>query len=617
MDITNPEEWAEGDIAVIRNQEAKRVRDIGSLIFETPIQHDYEEGVEVRSLLSSEQLEEMDGRLAVVDVSPTSGTRVVRFWVDEVPLQEEITGRSRVPTLIEQRGVETPARRPDGAERSRESPDFGGGVDYHNQENPRRERLPDDSRESPPRLRQGNTPPEDQNPKGCSLHSMEPLRDWFCKGTDMTSAAEYEAALCQLEIDPPDIREYNANIREERWTHFSLEGVKFPAMTVDVIQRGEALAVFERDLIIHFQQISRAAALYIRALLGGVKRALEVYRRVDETTKNYPWSTATTEEKWHSHAEGVLMVALTSLSLPAEAWKSARILRAVPNCRLVLMMSYHFLSPALSVEENGLMAYLQTPPDAGPSVTQVTTGLQNWKCAGRRLVEIGGRLLTATQLHQAFIKILSKHLAGNKKVNFVFQQQSSTIPMMNPSPTEIVELFSFVEATLIQYATVAGHFPSATAASVKAKPKKVNKIEVPAEEIKGEAQANATVPTTPRPKPKAQPKNGTQPTPPKAEAKPPEQKKGGKGSGKGKRGRSESRPEKRKQQCIYFFRGTCQRGDQCKYEHQVGDDGQPIPVAPEIIQRFEDAVKRYSETRAQAKPKPAPPWGGLFVHDYS
>ena len=47
---------------MIRNQEAKKVRDIGSLIFETPIQHDYEEGVEVRSLLSSEQLEEIDGR---------------------------------------------------------------------------------------------------------------------------------------------------------------------------------------------------------------------------------------------------------------------------------------------------------------------------------------------------------------------------------------------------------------------------------------------------------------------------------------------------------------------------------------------------------------------------
>ena len=370
MDITNPEEWAEGDIAVIRNQEAKKVRDIGSLIFETPIRHDYEEGVEVRSLLSSEQLEEIDGRLAVVDTSPGTGARVVRFLVDEVPFQDESVSGSRAPASGEQRGMDTPTRRPTGAGGSRESPDFGGGVHYHDLDTPRRERLPDSARESPPRNRQNNTPPEEQNPRGCSLHSMEPLRDWFCKGADMTSASEFKASLCQLEDDPPDIREYNVNIREERWTHFSLEGVRFPAMTVDVIQRGEALAVFERDLTIHFQQTSRDAALYVRVLLGGVRRALEVYRRVDDTTKNYPWSTVTTEERWHSHAEGALMVALTSLNLPAEAWKSARILRDIPNCRLVLMMSYHFLSPALSVEENGLMAYLQSPPDAGPSVTQ-------------------------------------------------------------------------------------------------------------------------------------------------------------------------------------------------------------------------------------------------------
>ena len=167
------------------------------------------------------------------------------------------------------------------------------------------------------------------------------------------------------------------------------------------------------------------------------------------------------------------------------------------------------------------------------------------------------RLLSS---HQAFVKILSKHLASNKKVNFAFQQQSSHLPLMNPSPTEIVELFSFVEATLIQYATVAGHFPSAAAASVKAKPKRANKVEVPVEEVKSETQANATGPITPRPKAKVQPKNAAQPTPPKAEQKPPEQTKGGKGSGKGKRGRSESRLEKRNQQCIYFFRGNCQRG---------------------------------------------------------
>ena len=66
--------------------------------------------------------------------------------------------------------------------------------------------------------------------------------------------------------------------------------LKFRAATVDVIQRNEALPIFERDLIIPFQQISRAAALHIRALLGGVKRALDIYRRVDETT--------TTEELW-------------------------------------------------------------------------------------------------------------------------------------------------------------------------------------------------------------------------------------------------------------------------------------------------------------------------------
>ena len=89
MDITNLEEWAAGDVAVIRNQEAKKVRDVGSLIFDTPIQHDYEEGVEVRTLLSTEQLEEIGGRLAIVDTSPTSGRRVVRFWVDDPSVHDE------------------------------------------------------------------------------------------------------------------------------------------------------------------------------------------------------------------------------------------------------------------------------------------------------------------------------------------------------------------------------------------------------------------------------------------------------------------------------------------------------------------------------------------------
>ena len=121
-----------------------------------------------------------------------------------------------------------------------------------------------------------------------------------------------------------------------------------------------------------------------------------------------------------------------------------------------------YLDTDFECGRNWSYAYLQTPPEPGPSVVQVTSGLQNWQCAGRRLVEIAGRLPRATQLHQFFIKILAKHLASNKMVNFVFQQKSSIIPM-----TEIVELFSFVEVTLI--ATVAGHFPGVAASSVKPK----------------------------------------------------------------------------------------------------------------------------------------------------
>ena len=164
-------------------------------------------------------------------------------------------------------------------------------------------------------------------------------------------------------------------------------------------------------------------------------------------------------------------------------------------CQIVdwcLCLPIIWLNSALSVEEAGFMTYLQTPPDAGPPVSQVTSGLQNWKCAGGRLVEIGGRLPTATQLHQSFVKILSKHSAANKKVSFAFQQKSSTMPMMNPSPSEIVDLFSFVEVTLTQYAAVAGRFPGVTAASAKPRPKKASQVEVAVEEQpKEETQANA------------------------------------------------------------------------------------------------------------------------------
>ena len=157
IDITDSEQWSAGDVAVIRNQEAKKVRDIGSLIFETPIQHDYEEGVEVRSLLSTEELEEIDGRLAVLDVDPSTGTRFVKFWVDETPLNatagDPAEGRrsnapgmsrdvSHITSAPERRERGSPVHDVTERDRNRESPDFGGGVDYHEYETPQRERIP-------------------------------------------------------------------------------------------------------------------------------------------------------------------------------------------------------------------------------------------------------------------------------------------------------------------------------------------------------------------------------------------------------------------------------------------------------------------------------------------
>ena len=64
------------------NQEAKRVRDIGSLVVDASLQHDSEAGVDVRSLLSTEMMEEVDGRFAVTNVD-CNGQRYVKFWIDD------------------------------------------------------------------------------------------------------------------------------------------------------------------------------------------------------------------------------------------------------------------------------------------------------------------------------------------------------------------------------------------------------------------------------------------------------------------------------------------------------------------------------------------------------
>ena len=208
------------------------------------------------------------------------------------------------------------------------------------------------------------------------------------------------------------------------------------------------------------------------------------------------------------------------------------------------------------------MAYLQTPPEAGPSIVQVTSGLQNWKCAGRRLVEIGGRLPTiASVLHQDTLRAFGCEQEGEFCVSAAVKHYTHDESKSNRDCGTLLICGSYVDSICHSCRTL---------------PR--SKLEVaPDEHTKGETQI-------PRPKPKAQPKGNSPNSPAKVESKPPDVKKGGKGGGKGKRGKSEPRMDKRKQQCIHFFRGTCQKGEQCRYEHQVGDDGQPVPVGPEILQ---------------------------------
>ena len=217
VEISDPQQWSSGDIAIRKSQEAKQVRDIGSLIFETPIQHDYEAGVEVRSLLSTELVEEIDGKLAVTDVDP-SGNRFVKFWIDDVPSSlveptaplggEPVVTRSshsqftvplflaerngeQAPMIPERRGRRSPGHSGHSKGIGLGSPGFGAGVSVYFDEtgdatglSPRMESPQHRSQQIRPQLIP-RIPPEDDVPKGCSLLSMEPLREWFCKGAEL------------------------------------------------------------------------------------------------------------------------------------------------------------------------------------------------------------------------------------------------------------------------------------------------------------------------------------------------------------------------------------------------------------------------------------------------
>ena len=103
------------------------------------------------------------------------------------------------------------------------------------------------------------------------------------QGSRLTSLADHQVTLHQLEANPPEIRGNHDNTTVERWT-FSVEVLQFPTTTVDTVKRGEALANFEREFIIHFRTISKAADVYAKAV--------KLWKSIGDVpvTQDYDWT---------------------------------------------------------------------------------------------------------------------------------------------------------------------------------------------------------------------------------------------------------------------------------------------------------------------------------------
>ena len=76
VEVGDSDQWRVGDVATLQIQE--------SLVFRSPLRQGYYEGIEVRTLLSSESLEERKGSQVVTDVN-ADGVRYITFWVDVSP----------------------------------------------------------------------------------------------------------------------------------------------------------------------------------------------------------------------------------------------------------------------------------------------------------------------------------------------------------------------------------------------------------------------------------------------------------------------------------------------------------------------------------------------------
>ena len=425
---------------------------------------------------------------------------------------------------------------------------------------------------------------------------FESLDDYFCRGMDSSGPASWDRILREMEqnsLEDVGTMNYREGVREEKWGMLDLKNIQFPKVTAQSVKRVTLLQYFEVDFIRAMGIISPAAATYAKAVIAGVHRDLPVYRKRDMSTTVRDWTGKMVEELWHTRAEAAVNLALQTAGVSAESLEMARMLRHDPPVRLILMTAYHRLLPYQSREEEELQQYVREPQVGDQGAVSTFQKLQAWKSAGRRLRQMGGMLPGISALMTAFDKILAAFNIHNQRGNWFYQTERNHLPMVDVTPGQTAYFFHTVEVNLNQVTTMVSYLPPSTpkAHAVDAKPKAKSK---PKAKPSGPA-GGTTTPTSPPP---SSPVKSEGPiSKPNAQV---AEKGGSPGKGKSKgAGSSTDRPplNKKGQQCIRFYRGTCTRGDQCQYGHILGTDGKPLKIAPELLERYD----RYSAARREGK----------------
>ena len=367
-----------------------------------------------------------------------------------------------------------------------------------------------------------------------------------------------------------------------QWGMLDLKTLQFPKTTLQSVKRATLLQHFEADFVRAIGIIGPAA-----------HRDLPTYRRRDDETTNKDWTVKTVEEEWHGRAEAAINLALQSVRISQECLDIARALRHDPPVRLILMTAYHRLLPYQPREEEELQQYVKEPLAGDQGAVSTFQKLQAWKSAARRLRQMGGILPGVPALMTAFDKILAAFSVHSQRGSWFYQTERNRLPMVDVSPGQAAHFFHTVEVNLNRITTRVGYLPAtaAKAHAVDAKPK-----------AKPKAKAGGQAGLAP-PSPNAAPSSpikseGPIPKPAAQEATKTESP--GKGKGKGA-GSSTDKPavNKKGQQCIRFYKGTCTRGDQCQYGHILAADGKPLKIAPELLERFD----RYNAAKREGKKK--------------